>query len=223
MSAFCIAATGTNIGKTLLTTLLCTQMMQAGKKVAAYKPVISGFDVACPEESDTGRIMQSLGLPLSEENIARISPWRFAAPLAPNMAAAREGKTLVLEEVVAYCREAIAAHTQAVTLIETAGGVMTPLTDRHTMLDWMAALDIPVILVAGGYLGTISHTLTAAYALAARGIEIRAVVVNEYSSDTVPLDDTVAALKQFLPPSLCVVALEKDASPVHSLIDSLEW
>ena len=29
------------------------------------------------------------------------------------------------------------------------------------MLDWMAALNIPVVLVTGSYLGSLSHTLTA--------------------------------------------------------------
>jgi len=48
-----------------------------------------------------------------------------------------------------------------VVLAESAGGIMTPLDDRHTMLDVMERLRWPVILVAGSYLGAISHTLSA--------------------------------------------------------------
>ena len=49
------------------------------------------------------------------------------------------------------------------------GGVMVPLNRTHTTLDWMTALNLPLILVAGSYLGTISHTLTAVAAVKARG------------------------------------------------------
>ena len=45
--------------------------------------------------------------------------------------------------------------------IEGVGGIMVPLDGARTVLDWMAALEIPLLLVVGGYLGTISHTLTA--------------------------------------------------------------
>ncbi len=56
---------------------------------------------------------------------------------------------------------------------------MVPLDDTHTVLDWMTALRIPVLLVAGSYLGTISHTLTALHVLAQRNLDIAAVVVSE--------------------------------------------
>jgi len=61
----------------------------------------------------------------------------------------------------------------------------------------MAALGLPVILVVGGYLGTISHTLTALDVLAKRGLRIAAIVVSEKDNDTVPLDDTVASIARF--------------------------
>ena len=64
-------------------------------------------------------------------------------------------------------------------LIEGVGGIMVPLDERHTVLDWMSALRLPVLLVAGSYLGTISHTLTALHVLAQRNLDIAAVVVSE--------------------------------------------
>jgi dethiobiotin synthetase len=61
----------------------------------------------------------------------------------------------------------------------------------------MAALGLPVILVVGGYLGTISHTLTALDVLTKRALRIAAIVVSEKENDTVPLDDTVASIARF--------------------------
>ncbi len=76
---------------------------------------------------------------------------------------------------------------------------MVPLTATETVLDWITALHVPALLVTGSYLGTLSHTLTAAEALRARGIAVAAIVVSESEESPVPLEETVATLKRFLP------------------------
>ena len=77
---------------------------------------------------------------------------------------------------------------------------MVPLDGERTVLDVMMALQLPLILVAGSYLGTISHTLTALDALYRRGMRVLAIVVSETPGSTVPLDDTVAAIARFAEP-----------------------
>ncbi len=64
-------------------------------------------------------------------------------------------------------------------LIEGAGGVMSPIDDSHTVLDLIAGLGHPAVLVTGSYLGAISHTLTAICALKSRGVPIQGVLVSE--------------------------------------------
>jgi dethiobiotin synthetase len=76
---------------------------------------------------------------------------------------------------------------------------MVPLDERHTVLDWIAAIDAPVLLVAGSYLGTLSHTLTAAGALTARGCRLAGVVVSESAVQPVALEETARVLRRFLP------------------------
>ncbi len=83
-------------------------------------------------------------------------------------------------------------------LIEGVGGVMVPLDDSRTVRDWIAALELPAVLVAGSYLGTLSHTLTACLALAAAGIPLRAIVISESAAAPVPLAETIAALARFV-------------------------
>jgi dethiobiotin synthetase len=84
-----------------------------------------------------------------------------------------------------------------VLLIEGAGGVMTPVDSRHTMHDLMAELGLPVVLVAGSYLGTISHTLTALDVLGRCALKVAAIVVSQTEGSSVSLDETVDAIANF--------------------------
>ena len=94
------------------------------------------------------------------------------------MAARRENRSIDFDALVTFSRDAVAG-AKDLLLIEGIGGVMVPLNETHTVLDWMAALNIPLVLVAGSYLGSLSHTLTCLDVLARRGLAVKAVVVNE--------------------------------------------
>ena len=139
--------------------------------------MISGFDKREIETSDTGKILAALGDAPTDETIARVSPWRYAAPLAPSMAARAEGKTLDCEALFSFSNKVLHEEVD-LALIEGVGGVMVPLDDEKTVLDWIVASGAPVVLVVGDYLGAISHTLTAVEVLRMKGIEIAAVVVS---------------------------------------------
>lgn len=193
MAAFFITATGTEIGKTYVTAGLIRACRRRKRVVEALKPVVSGFDPLSPESSDSYALMEALDLPVS--SLDRISPWRFAAPLAPDMAAARENRAIDMADLEGFCRAAIATHETL--FIEGVGGVMVPLTARHTVLDWMAALRLPLVLVTGSYLGTISHTLTALDVVARRELNVACIVVNESHGSTVPLKETAETIARF--------------------------
>jgi dethiobiotin synthetase len=98
-----------------------------------------------------------------------------------------------------------------VLLIEGVGGVMVPLDDRHTVLDWIAALEAPALLVVGSYLGAISHALTAEGAIRGRGLAVAGVVIDESADSPVPLDDTAQTMKRFLPHRLPLATVKRDA------------
>jgi len=198
VDTYFVTSSGTEIGKTLVTATLCHQLRAQGSDVNALKPVISDFTDG-DAETDTAILLDALGLPATAENIEKMSPWRFRAPLSPDMAAAREGRSVDFEAVVARSRAAMEAEGD-VLLIEGVGGVMVPLTADKTTLDWMAALGAPALLVVGSYLGTISHTLTAADALRARDVPVHAVIVSTSEESPVAVDETAAALSRFLGP-----------------------
>jgi len=198
MSVYFVTATGTEIGKTFVTAGLIRHLRARGERVAALKPLVSGYDDAAAAASDPGVLLDALGEAVTPETVARIAPWRFAAALSPDMAASREGRAVDFAALTVFCREAALAH-RGTLLIEGVGGIMVPLDDRHTVLDWAAAMALPLIVVTGSYLGTLSHTLTALRVIAQAGLGVAALVVNESAGATVTLEETAATLARFAP------------------------
>jgi dethiobiotin synthetase len=193
MSGLFITGVGTGVGKTLVTTILCHQLRERGQAVCALKPVVSGFDD--DPDSDPALILRSRGIEPTAASIGSISPWRFAAPLSPHLAARREDRSVTLAEIARSCRET-EGEPRSIRLIEGAGGVMSPISSDATCLDLIVSLSYPVVLVTGTYLGALSHTLTALAALKGRMVPLRGIVVSE-SADGVGLVETVDSLGEF--------------------------
>ncbi|NQV84791.1 MAG: dethiobiotin synthase [Rhodospirillales bacterium] len=221
MKTFFITATGTGVGKTYVTAALVADLADRGRSVRVLKPVISGFDETNPQGSDTAVLLRSLGQPLTPEAIDACSPWRFSEPLSPDMAARHEGRAIDFAALVEFCRGARAGD-EDVLLIEAVGGAMVPLDDSHTVLDWMADLGAPVVVVAGSYLGTLSHTLTTVSALRERDIDIAAVVVDESEDSPVLISETVDTLARFLP-GLTLISLMRNAdrASIHAALEAI--
>ena len=196
MAAYFVTSTGTDVGKTFVTAGLIRYLRTSNQAVGALKPVVSGYDSSVVETSDPAVLLGALGRPVSAQEIAAIAPWRFRAPLSPDLAAARENRGIVFDELVEFSRTAV-ARNNGILFIEGVGGIMVPIDAQRTVLDWMAALGIPLLLVVGGYLGTISHTLTAIDVLAQRKLSLAAIVVSESERNPVELEDTVASIARF--------------------------
>lgn len=196
MLAIFITGTGTGVGKTFVAAGLIRYFRGLGHPVVALKPLVSGFDPAAPSGSDPAILLDALGREVALDELNRISPWRFRAPLSPDMAARAENKAIDLQAVVDFCRVAIAGNDGAL-LIEGIGGIMVPLDARHTVLDLMRLLNLPLILVAGSYLGTLSHVLSAQDVILRHALDLRAIIVSETEGAPVPLDATLATLANF--------------------------
>ncbi len=222
MAGVFVTGTGTDVGKTFITAALVRHLRNAGKTVDAFKPVVSGFDPANIASSDPGVLLAALGRAATIEEIDRIAPWRFAAPLSPDLAAKAEGRAIDFSALAEFSRNV--AYGRGTIFIEGVGGIMVPLDLTHTVLDWMSALRVPVLLVAGSYLGTISHTLTALHVLAQRNLDIAGVVVSESAVPGASVDDTVAAIARFAAPIevIGVSRLPPGAALPPDLISRLE-
>jgi dethiobiotin synthetase len=197
-----VVGTDTDIGKTYAACLLVAHLAQRGLAVGVYKPVASGVDIS-PESaagagSDAERLRAATGRDWPSEWVC---PQRFAAPLAPPLAARREGKVVDAAALVAGARRW--SGQCDVLVVEGAGGALSPISDRWTVLDVAERLRYPLLLVAGHRLGMINHTLLTLEAAARRGLEVRCVVVNELAprrrEDPVQVDESLQLIRDFAP------------------------
>ena len=169
-----ITGTDTGVGKTLLTGLLLHHLRQSGCHALAMKPF------CCGSRADTEflRAVQDGELTLDE-----ISPFFFAEPLAPLVAARRRHCSICLQDVFRRIKR-IASRCQCL-LIEGIGGLLVPLGEGFTVRDLIARLGCEVIVVSRGRLGTINHTLLTVEAL--QRIEIhrlKAVLMSSQKGDS---------------------------------------
>ena len=197
-----VTGTGTDIGKTFVTAKLARQLRAGGHAALAAKPVSSGC-----EADDQGRLWSPDGRVLTEACGFDPADWeahqhlcleRLKEPISPHMAAARAGRILSLTMLTGYC-QSLEGEADGFVLAEGVGGVMTPLTDSATFLDWATDLDWPVLLVAGTYLGTISHTLTALRCLRGAGVRLAGLVLNRSPEEPVPPEELRRTLAFFEP------------------------
>lgn len=190
---FFVTGTGTDIGKTHILCAMLEAHRKAGGKARVLKPVISGFDMATIQDTDTLRLLVANGDPLTSEQVKATSPWRFRDPLSPDMAARAEARRLSLTSVSSWCLDQI--KPTGLTVIEGAGGIMSPIAEDGLNLDLIRELDARPILVAGTYLGTISHTLTALRVLDGPAT----VILNPHKPGNIPVRETVRSLQRFAP------------------------
>lgn len=135
----CIAGIDTEVGKTLVSLLVCNAL-----KMDYWKPVQTGY----PKDSD--RIF------VEENSLFEVKTFPetycYKEPVSPHQAAIKEGPEIDIEQINL-------PQSDNAILVETAGGIMSPLSYKATNLDMMEKLGLPVILVVKNYLGSINHTL----------------------------------------------------------------
>lgn len=151
---FFITGTDTGAGKTVLTISLAKHLRAQGLNAAALKPICSGG------RGDARKILRAIDGVLS---LDEINPWHFKAPIAPSLAARREGKTVKIGQVAAHAR-AMQKRFDAL-LIEGAGGILSPLGDNFNSRDLILLLDAVPIIVAPNRLGVVNHGLLTLEAL----------------------------------------------------------
>ncbi|WP_396613759.1 dethiobiotin synthase (plasmid) [Haloferax sp. S1W] len=167
--AFAVVGTDTNVGKTFVTAGLVGWLRELGSDARGVKPVQSGY----PPDDDAAFIADVCGTA-----DAATCPRRLEPALAPAVAAEVADKSLVYEEIRDEARALLAESNPGV--LEGVGGLRVPLADGREVIDLVADLDIPAVLVARSGLGTLNHTALSVSALRNRGVAVSAIVLNQY-------------------------------------------
>jgi dethiobiotin synthetase len=187
-SGLFITGTGTGVGKTHVAALIARALREAGRRVGVYKPVASGChqrDGECVS-SDAIALWEAAGQPGA---LDRVCPQRFAAPLAPHLAARAEGHRVdgaQLREGIRYWRD-----LSEIVLVEGAGGLMSPISDDDYNADLAAEFGYPLVVVSANELGTINATLQTLIAASTYcdGLDVAGIVLN--SPRNLPVDPSI--------------------------------
>ena len=176
-----VTGTDTGVGKTFVTVGLARVLSSQGLRVGVMKPIGTGCarngDTLIP--SDASLLRSAAG---AHQDLSSVCPYRFEAPLAPDVAARQVGATINPEVICDQFR--LVARTHDVVLVEGAGGLLVPIWERYTMADLASQLGLPLLVVAASRLGAVNHTLLTLELAKLRGLRVVAYVLNQLVSKT---------------------------------------
>jgi len=222
-----ITSTDTGVGKTVVTCAIAAALrrVKADLRVGVSKPISCGCrhdrEGLVHEDAEALAHFADCRLPLSA-----INPIRFAAPLAPAVAAQQSNEPMDWNEL----RRQLLQMDQAsdVMLVEGAGGLLVPIDPddaQRTILDLALTIGYPTIVVARSVLGTLNHTAMTVRLLRDAGLHVAGVVMNGYNAED--RDPSVATNrlwieKQCKCPVLTIVpqCAEVNVRPHKAVIDA---
>ncbi|MET9881627.1 dethiobiotin synthase [Streptomyces sp. NPDC006430] len=176
MTVLMVSGTGTEIGKTVVTSAIAAAAVASGRSVAVLKPAQTGVDAT--EPGDAAEAARLAGPTVTAVELAR-----YPEPLAPDTAARRSGLPTVSPTAVAEAASRL-ARSHDLVLVEGAGGLLVRFDEAgHTLADAARLLDAPVLVVAPAALGTLNSTTLTAEALRARGVEALGVVIGSWPAE----------------------------------------
>jgi adenosylmethionine---8-amino-7-oxononanoate aminotransferase len=151
-----VSGTGTDVGKTLCSAILCALW-----ESDYWKPV------------QTGSVLDSLEvLRLSTCTPVHLSTIHLVEPASPHWAAQLEGFRIDIPTLLEERPEGYSM------VVEGAGGALVPINESEDMTDLAKALGLPMLIVASTRLGTIHHTLATVHSIRSRGGEVAGVLLN---------------------------------------------
>ena len=171
MLGLTILGTDTEVGKTYVACRIIESLVRQGVAVGAYKPVASGAPTV--EQSDGFLLWKASG---HRGTLDQVNPQRFLAPLAPPLAAEKEGKLVSEQLIVDGARDWF--HRCEFLIIEGAGGLMSPISWGMTNADLAREIQFPIGLVSENRLGVVNQVLTTLTAAHSLGLHVCCVILN---------------------------------------------
>jgi dethiobiotin synthetase len=203
-SGIFVTATGTEVGKTVVSSVLARTLAAEGKRVGVFKPAFTGMDEYPDYDEAAARAAVEaagdgwpsiVGLPdpaalraaaRSSQSDAEIAPYRFDPPMSPHLAAGLAGEEIDPERVMAAARAA--ADGADAIVCEGAGGLLVPLSPSWTMRSCAVELGYPLVIVTAPGLGAINHTLLTVESTRSVGLKVAAIVINPWPADPTPIE-----------------------------------
>ncbi|QLD87686.1 dethiobiotin synthase [Natronomonas salina] len=171
-----VVGTDTGVGKTVVTAAIVARLRRDGVDARAIKPTQTGF----PEDDDADYVRWAC-----DDEAAALRLRTYGEPLAPAVAARRADDPIGYDELLSETREAV--DDSEFVVVEGAGGLRVPLSNdpRREIVDVVADLDAPALVVARSGLGTLNHTALTVEALRRRDVSVLGVALNRYEGESV--------------------------------------
>jgi dethiobiotin synthetase len=205
-----VTGTDTGVGKTVAAAVLAARAGSDGVRVRYVKTIQTGLAPGAPGDAD---------FVSAASGVEAVELLRFAEPLAPAVAAAREGRSVDVAGLV----EAVRALARDVDLllVEGAGGLLVPLSETETMADLALALGAELVVVARAGLGTLNHTALTLEVARGRGLSVAGLVVSRWPRRPGVADVTNLERLRAMAPLLAVVPVVRGLSVDGARPDAL--
>jgi dethiobiotin synthetase len=186
-----VTGTGTEVGKTVVAAVIARTLSAQGKRVAVFKPAVTGLDEE--GEPDHALLRRAAGSEQADEEIA---PYRYEPPASPHLAAELVGERIEPKHLLVAARNAAASAD--VLVCEGVGGLLVPLAPDYLVRDLAVDLGLPLVVAAVPGLGTINHTLLTLEAARSASLEAELVVLTPWPDEPTAIEEsnreTLAAL-----------------------------
>ena len=174
---YLILGIGTDVGKTFFTTNYCHNFTNS----FAIKPVATGF--VCNENyidlnSDVALLLEAQKQDITLQNINNICLYHHPIPISPHWVL-----DINFADLLNFCQQKIQQYKNKTLLIETAGGVFSPINNHKHFLHLAESLQIECLLVANNYLGAINHTLASIEAIKNRKLNLQKIIINNHQNN----------------------------------------
>src|SRR5262245_15915270 len=173
-----VVGTDTAVGKTYVASRIAATLARTGLKVGVYKPAASGCRRVGRQlvSDDAVALWDAAGRP---GELKAVCPQRFAAPLAPHLAAKEERKEIdakLLSQGIEYWR-----RRSDIVIVEGAGGLMSPIGDEVYVADLADQFGFSLVVVVPNRIGAINGTLLTLIAATSRPqpLTIAGIVLND--------------------------------------------
>jgi dethiobiotin synthetase len=162
-----VTGTDTGVGKSVVAAALIVSLRSRGVNAGGFKPVETGG------REDSSMLREAAG---AKDPLDLVNPYNFRMPVSPHQAAQEEGRTI---DIAVICKAFDSLKERHEFIVaEGAGGLLVPLTPEYLVADLVAALELPLVVVARAAVGTINHTLLTVRCAQSLGLPVAGVIIN---------------------------------------------
>ena len=193
-----VVGTDTEVGKTYVSVKIMEKLKKLGLNTCGLKPISSG-GVKIGQKFFNLDALKLISISSTKYDYNVINPNFFRLPVAPHIAAYYQNCHISLVKLIKQTHKSLEKIKSDITIIETCGGILTPLNRKEFFSDYIKALKFPVIMVVKMKLGCINHALLTAMCFREKNINCIGWVANTIGEKMEFYEDNIITLEKILP------------------------